>query len=711
MRGGPEPVFSMSIDPNPFLRLRDCLLGGASLGRSIDLTAEGDRVSIKLTAANGSMLPMGRYLLTVTILPGKERCGARFEIGLNVAKRVLPFTLELGGRRACLPVVLMQDLPDIRVFAETDIEVLSGARWQLRPMAYLPFYAILSVRAGWRLLSGEEDRRRFLDAISRNGLNGFGDAVRGDWEAALRMSHSGFTRRMLHYPDGTSLPKRPAILTPGVAVVGDFSADADMPHLDENLLKRASLAGLTAFCLPCKREGDEFRFPSPVRRFLDTADLHFPFFFCCADVQMERVDRYGEYAFAEAISPWFDDPRHLRVDGRPVVAVRSQGGSANIPGLVNVWRAAWSDTGNDALVVATIPPNGLPSRLSGRDSIGILVSDDGQYGEAKRGARSLGAGIPDTPPARFGRLVHAAINTVSAAVSGPSFVFVGLGISDGVRPRLTEDERYGYAWIESLRVAQARCSALIDRPRPELRTAVAIHAFYPELLGEMLEMLHLKPAHKLFVTTVDEHKEEVEGMLRVSGADYALRVFENRGRDVLPFMKIYEEIVAEGFDIVAKIHTKKSGHRRDGDVWRRSLIDPILDGVRFARILEAFERDESLGMTGPRMHLTSLKNNIVENEARVFGLARRLGLMNKDVRKGKFFAGSMFVARVSALAPLMSLAIDDENFEPEAGQLDGTMAHAVERGFALSVISCGMRLAALEEVTRKRRAFWWTPAQ
>lgn len=676
--------------------------------RSFGLVVEDGRGAIELAAAKGGMLPKGRYLLSLSIRPQKEGHMSRCGIDLGVARRTLPLTLEFSGRHASVPIVLTQDLPYLTVTAVIGKEVLSDAEWRLQPMAYIPFYSVLSFRAGWRLLRRKENKSLFIEAISRNGVSGFAAAVRGDWEAALTLPHSGFTGRVLRYIDATKLPTRAVTRIPGLEVIGDFSASSDVPCLDDTLLRGANLAGLTALCLPCKGKGGELSFPSAVLRFLDNPGLHFPFFFCFADARVKSVDQNQEYALAEAIAPWFDDPCYFCVDGKPVVAVPSHADLPSMRTRVEAWRAAWWARGKSALIIEATSHNGSLSKVTGCDGVGISVSNNSRCDDETQEKKSSGISIPDTPPVRFGRSVHAALVHKPFAASGTSFVFVDFGALDGVRPSLTEDERYGYAWIESLRVAQARRAAEMNSSCLPLRAAVVVHAFYPELLSEMLEKLRLDSTQKLFVTTVEERRDEIERVLREADVSHVLHVFENRGRDVLPFMKIFDEIVAEGFDIVVKIHTKKSGHRRDGDAWRRNLVDPILDDPGFNQILAAFEKDRSLGMVGSKAHLTSLDDNIVVNEARVFDLARRLGLVGRDVKKGRFFAGSMFVARTSALAPLMSLAIQDEDFEPEAQQLDGTMAHVVERGFALSVISCGMRLAGLEEAIRKRRTIWST---
>lgn len=54
--------------------------------------------------------------------------------------------------------------------------------------------------------------------------------------------------------------------------------------------------------------------------------------------------------------------------------------------------------------------------------------------------------------------------------------------------------------------------------------------------------------------------------------------------------------------------------------------------------------------------------------------------MNVSVKSDDLFvAGSMYWAKPDVLSPLHALYNEGVEFEPELGQVEGTMAHAIER--------------------------------
>jgi lipopolysaccharide biosynthesis protein len=231
------------------------------------------------------------------------------------------------------------------------------------------------------------------------------------------------------------------------------------------------------------------------------------------------------------------------------------------------------------------------------------------------------------------------------------------------------------------------------------RFGVVVHAFYPDLLHAMVRRVErLDAASGVLVTTTPDRSEDVERLVcRVGAERCEIHVVENRGRDVWPFLQVLSRCEELRWDVVLKLHTKRSDHREDGDAWRSELLSDLLDVEDCARTLSAFRAHERLGMVGPTRHRLNTEAYIGANRPRVTELGRRLGFEGL-CPDASFFAGSMFYVRLSALAPLRALQLDGSDFEPELGQVDGTLAHALERCFPLAVESGGFTVRAMGDL-------------
>lgn len=245
----------------------------------------------------------------------------------------------------------------------------------------------------------------------------------------------------------------------------------------------------------------------------------------------------------------------------------------------------------------------------------------------------------------------------------------------------------------------------------EEKVAIVVHAFHLDALDEILSFVSALPLrHKLFVTTTESREVAVRSRLELSGRDCALQVVNNRGRDVLPFLMILPTLKSEGFDLFIKVHTKKSMHRKDGDAWRLALVEQLLQPDIFGRLVQAFADDSILGIVGPEEHYVSVARFIGANSRAVLTIAARLGMSKEQAMALGFFAGTMFMARVDAMQPLLDLGYSEVDFEAEDGQLDGTLAHVLERCMTLGAAALGYRVASTKTpdavaVPNRRHAF------
>lgn len=262
---------------------------------------------------------------------------------------------------------------------------------------------------------------------------------------------------------------------------------------------------------------------------------------------------------------------------------------------------------------------------------------------------------------------------------------------------LEPDRRYGYAYLEASRMALVRYALLDNRARDMRRPiAIIIHAFYADIFDEILCYLRkiTEIPFKVYVTCHHEISEYCRACLMAGNYDFSLLTVTNRGRDVLPFLKIMPEVAKGGHEILVKVHTKRSPHRQDGDVWRRDLLDKLLTESALSDAIRHFQQFPDTGILGPAGHVVPMSCYWGSNALNTLYIAERLGVDERLLQEFNFVAGTMFFARITAMLPLMNLAIDEEAFEHEDGQTDGTMAHAFERIMPVSAWAAGLSTRA-----------------
>lgn len=222
--------------------------------------------------------------------------------------------------------------------------------------------------------------------------------------------------------------------------------------------------------------------------------------------------------------------------------------------------------------------------------------------------------------------------------------------------------------------------------------AIHLHLFHHDMLDECCRWLSSVPVpYDLFVSVVGEKVvDEVQRSLSEFGNINRLFVdtFPNKGRDIAPMVAGFGKQLSK-YDFIGHLHTKKSSHTREKRDWSVQLGHHLFHSQEHtASLLNIFANNSDVGVIFPVYH-PSIKDQIRwgGNYHRVASEMKNLTglsygeIMEKDLLP--FPAGSFFIARTDAILPLLDGAFTFDDFESEENQVDGTLAHAIERMFVL----------------------------
>lgn len=524
-------------------------------------------------------------------------------------------------------------------------------------------------------------------------------------------------------------------------------SNKDLNDMDElcRHIELAKLYGIEGFCF-CYDVNNR-QLPQCIKNLLNDVSLDLPFCLRLTGTGQEsNKDDYpnkqllGDQLlsleesmdFIQRISNYLRDTRYIRIGNRPLVIVDCPRFLETAKKISERWRLWCFENGVGEIYLACIASTEkIDPAVYGFDavvefSINTFINET-DLAKNHGPEYSFFLGVCPQPESTlkceneadntqrlillsYQSCLFRAISDTAKRIGTPEerFIFIDKG-NCLLSPHPEVDERYDFAYLEATRMALVRACVIDDNQSQHAddTIAVVIHAFYEDILDEIFEYLaNIQTIpFKLYVTTPVKLFKHIERKLQRKQQDFYILPVSNRGRDVLPFLKILPEVVKGKHEFLIKVHTKKSMHRDDGDLWRRDVFDKLLMESALKINIDYLTHDHQVGILGPTEHIVPLDRYMGKNKTRVVNLSARLGVDYKTMETLSFVAGTMFMARTRALIPLMNLALSETDFEAEVKQNDGTLAHALERVFPVSAMAVGLNTTCIDNIITENYKF------
>ena len=445
-------------------------------------------------------------------------------------------------------------------------------------------------------------------------------------------------------------------------------------------------------------------------------------------------------AFIQHLFKYFDDPRYIRIDGKPLLNIYRAGIIPDIRRTTELWRKEAKKQGYPDLYLVcaqafeSADPEELgfdaavefpPHLTGGTDISHTLPLTNPDFSGHVYGYDQVVSSSVLKPEPRYKLLRTAMLswdNTARKQNNSDSFhgfslmrykqwlstlcgnvfrsdkysqqeklVFINAWNEWAEGTHLEPDRQYGYGYLQATYDVVScydKKHGLDSTTKSFVKNndiAVIVHLHFNEAWNDIKSRLGALRTlgFDLFVTTTN-----VDAMKMVL-ADYPLahvEFHENRGRDIFPFTKTIDLIYKHDYSAACKLHTKRSIHRIDGDEIRNQLLDSLIGCEKKTKtIIERLASNRKLGMIVPNDFLISHDyQNMACNRETVLNAC---AILDMDFDYDVFPAGSMFWFKPEALRDMNKFKSSD--FDAEHGLADGTLPHGIERVFCLLAAKSG----------------------
>lgn len=250
--------------------------------------------------------------------------------------------------------------------------------------------------------------------------------------------------------------------------------------------------------------------------------------------------------------------------------------------------------------------------------------------------------------------------------------------------------------------------SIAQKPNQTGKTLIGVHLhlYYEDLLDEFCTYFNNIPEKfDLYISCkkgagqseITSRANQIKNVDKV-----VVKETQNRGRDIAPFYVLFKKELQK-YEYVLHVHSKKSlytgGEKAE---WRHEALDGVLkDEEMVAETLRLLRQaDPRTGLVFGEMTsmLPPMALHWLYNSGRGSQLLSRMHIPFEN-HMLFYPVGSFFWAKTEAIRPLFDLNLSYQDFDEEKGQIDGTLAHALERVIACVVRNQGMNMYIFDPET------------
>lgn len=232
-----------------------------------------------------------------------------------------------------------------------------------------------------------------------------------------------------------------------------------------------------------------------------------------------------------------------------------------------------------------------------------------------------------------------------------------------------------------------------------MRILVHVHVFHKEIWPEIRDLLCNLDQFDwdLYITTV--HNDFCfDKSIGCSARRVSVNIIENKGYDVGPFIWVLQHVDTDKYDYVIKLHTKRNvpydaiigKYCVGGSMWRRKSLSFIRSKNNINLCLSSMESNTHTGMCGDRQLI--MEDSFDSDSLSLEGARIIMDKHFSYTGNIKFIAGTMFIAKMDALRPILKIGVSLNDFSESSSDRKSSLAHALERVFGALIIAQGFEI-------------------